>query len=116
MSFKLSIGKLAIIKEPLYINEAIFHFSWKTNGISNKYIYYYLSSINIQSFGSRAAKGITLNKDSLNSIVIELPCIEEQNKIANFLSAVDKKINIEENRLNLLRDQKQAFIQQMFIQ
>ena len=73
-------------------------------------------SINIQSFGSKAAKGITLNKDSLNSIVIELPCIEEQNKIAHFLSAVDKKINIEENRLNLLRDQKQAFIQQMFIQ
>lgn len=55
-------------------------------------------------------------KDSLNSIVIELPCIEEQNKIAHFLSAVDKRINIEENRLNLLRDQKQAFIQQMFIQ
>lgn len=86
MSFKLTLGKLAIVKEPIYTNEAICHFVWKKNNINTEYMYYYLNSINISTFGAQAVKGLTLNNDSINSIIVKLPVIQEQNKIAYFLT------------------------------
>ncbi|MCP8615232.1 restriction endonuclease subunit S [Salirhabdus salicampi] len=115
MSFKLTLGRLGIIKEEMYTNEAICHFYWKNNNIDTEYVYYYLSSIDIQSFGSRAAKGITLNNESLNSIVIKLPDYREQQKIASFFSKVDLKIEKEKDKLEHLKKVQKGFFQQMFI-
>ena len=115
MSFKLTIGRLAIIKEPMITNEAICQFYWKDKNIINEYMYQYLDSIRIESFGCRAAKGITLNNESLNSIIVKLPCIDEQNKIADILTNIDC-INQEElNKLNELKRWKKGLLQQMFV-
>lgn len=84
MSFKLTLGKLAIVKEPIYTNEAICHFVWKESNVNTEYMYYYLNSINISTFGAQAVKGVTLNNDAINSIIVKLPVIQEQNKIAYF--------------------------------
>ena len=69
MSFKLTLGKLAIVKEPIYTNEAICHFVWKESNVNTEYMYYYLNSINISTFGAQAVKGVTLNNDAINSII-----------------------------------------------
>lgn len=45
----------------------------------------------------------------------QLPCLKEQQKIAELLSILDEKIQNETNKVSLLSLQKQAFIQQMFI-
>ena len=115
MSFKLTIGRLAIVKKKLMTNEAICQFYWKNNNILNEYMYGYLSTVNISSFGCRAAKGITLNTESLNSIVVKLPCLEEQIKIANFLSNIDKLKEEEQKNLDDLREMKKGLLQQMFV-
>lgn len=115
MSFKLTIGRLAIVKKDIVTNEAICQFYWKSKDISNEYMYAYLSVINIQSFGCRAAKGITLNTESLNSIVVKLPCLEEQTKIANFLSNIDNIIEKESKKLEELKQWKKGLLQQMFV-
>ncbi|MGH0930284.1 MULTISPECIES: restriction endonuclease subunit S [Bacillus cereus group] len=115
MSFKLTLGKLAIVKSPLYTNEAICHFHWTNSLINTEYMYYYLSNINISTFGSRAAKGITLNKESLNAIAVKLPVLKEQKKIATFLSKLDEKVQKEQQKLEALQEQKKGFMQQMFI-
>ena len=115
MSFKLTIGRLAIVKKEIVTNEAICQFYWKSKDISNEYMYAYLSVINIESFGCRAAKGITLNTESLNSIVVKLPCLEEQTKIANFLSNIDNLIEKESKKLEELKQWKKGLLQQMFV-
>ena len=115
MSFKLTIGRLAIVEEPLMTNEAICHFYWKNSNINTEYMYYYLNSVNVESFGCRAAKGITLNNDSLNSIVVKIPVIQEQKKISELLMSVDKKIEKEQEKLERLKQYKQGLLQQMFI-
>ncbi|MFQ7342659.1 MAG: restriction endonuclease subunit S [Turicibacter sp.] len=101
MSFKLTIGRLAIVEEPLMTNEAICHFYWKNSNINTEYMYYYLNSVNVESFGCRAAKGITLNNDSLNSIVVKIPVIQEQKKISELLMSVDKKLKKNKKNWNV---------------
>lgn len=115
MSFKLTIGRLAIVEEPLMTNEAICHFYWKNSNINTEYMYYYLNSVNVETFGCRAAKGITLNNDSLNSIVVKIPVIQEQKKISELLMSVDEKIVKEQEKLERLKQYKQGLLQQMFI-
>ena len=115
MSFKLTIGKLGILKKDMYTNEAICNFQWKNNKINTEYMYYYLSSINILRYGSQAAKGITLNNDTLKSIPIKLPHLEEQEKIVNFLSAIDKKIDLIKLQIDRMEEFKKGLLQQMFI-
>jgi type I restriction enzyme, S subunit len=44
-----------------------------------------------------------------------LPCLEEQLKIAKFLNCINQKIKLNEQTLKYLQEQKQAFMQQMFI-
>lgn len=115
MSFKLTLGRLGIINREMMTNEAICHFYWRNKSINTEYMYYYLSTINIESFGCRAAKGITLNNDSLNSIVVKLPVIDEQNKIADILIKIDSKIEKEQEKLDALNEYKKGLLQQMFV-
>ena len=44
-----------------------------------------------------------------------LPSIEEQHRIADFLSSLDKKIDIETQLLQKLEEQKKFLLQQMFV-
>lgn len=115
MSFKLTLGRVGILAENMYTNEAICNFKWTTKNILTEYIYYYLSSINISSFGSRAAMGITLNTESLNSIVIKLSCLKEQEKIADLLSSIDRKIELVDTELERTKEFKNGLLQKMFV-
>lgn len=115
MSFKLTIGRLGIVKEKMITNEAICHFYWKDTNVNTEYMYYYLSTVRIESFGCRAAKGITLNNDSLNAIVVKLPLLEEQKQIAEFLTKLDQKLDKEKEKLDYLNQWKKGLLQQMFV-
>ena len=44
-----------------------------------------------------------------------LPSLEEQTKIANFLSSIDKKIENTKTQLEKTKEFKKALLQQMFV-
>ncbi|WP_180991638.1 restriction endonuclease subunit S, partial [Staphylococcus aureus] len=54
------------------------------------------------------------NKNILNT-KIELPTVEEQYKMANFLSKLDKIIDIQIEKIELLKQRKQGLLQKMFV-
>lgn len=56
---------------------------------------------------------ITLS--TLSEMSIILPIKQEQEKIANFLSSLDKKIQLEEEKLENYKDYKKGLMQRMFI-
>lgn len=83
MSFKLSIGKTAITKEPMYSNEAIMAFL--PNGkyeVDNDFLYHLFSNKDWSEGSNKAVKGITLNKASLLEVKILLPPLTIQKQIA----------------------------------
>ena len=115
MSFKLTIGKLAILKEDMFTNEAIASFNWKNKKISTEYMYFYLKSINIKKYGSQAAKGITLNNETLNSIPVYLPDSNKQKEIVEILLSFNNKIDLVKTQLTALNRFKKGLLQKMFI-
>jgi len=46
---------------------------------------------------------------------IFIPCIPEQQKIADFLSALDQKIEIQKKTLDVIKEMKKGYMQRMFV-
>ena len=57
-----------------------------------------------------------LNLGILNSLTSNFPSLQEQEKIANFLSSIDKKISLIEEKLELFREYKKGVMQKIFSQ
>jgi type I restriction enzyme S subunit len=55
-----------------------------------------------------------IHKDLLN-LQIPFPSVEEQQKIASFLTAIDKKIELNKNKIENLKTYKKGLLQKMFI-
>jgi len=56
-----------------------------------------------------------INAEEFKSLEIRLPCFPEQNKIANFVLSLNKKINMVDRRLKIAEAFKKALLQQMFV-
>ena len=90
MSFKLSLGKVAIAGADIYTNEAIMAFlDKKIYDVDIHFMYHYFQAIDWTIGTNKAVKGITLNKKVLSEKVIELPSIAVQHKIAERMDTLN---------------------------
>lgn len=115
MSFKLSIGKVAITKKELFTNEAIAAFMIKDDKILlTEYLYYVLKSYNFDHLVDRAAKGKTLNKRKLEQIEIPITSIEKQQQIINVLNKAENILKKRQQQIEALSNLKQSIFLDMF--
>lgn len=56
-----------------------------------------------------------INLEEYKTFAIDVPSLPEQQKIADFFTAVDKQIEVEEKRLETMKIIKKGLLQQMFI-
>ena len=114
MSFKLSIGRLAITTSPLYTNEAIVAFVAKSRKLADDdYLYYGLQSWNLLIEVDQAVKGVTLNKEKMSRIFGLFPPLPEQKKIASILTSVDEVIETTQKQIDKLQDLKKATMNEL---
>jgi len=114
------IGMLAYVEEDFdnaNINAQICLIRSPDNLIS-KYILQFLAS----DFGLKQFKSLQtgtalkqLPKGNLNKIIIPIPSIKEQQKIAAFLSNIDTKIESTNQQINQMQSFKKGLLQQMFV-
>ncbi|OHO68032.1 hypothetical protein HMPREF2580_10815 [Staphylococcus sp. HMSC036D05] len=85
--------------------------------INFKKVAFHTTSVRKQiiSFSSTSAN-TNINQDSLKKVKIRLPFIEEQEKIGNLFSKLDRQIELEEEKLELLEQQKKGYMQKIFSQ
>ena len=91
LSFKLSIGKLAIAGVDMYCNEAIVYLNSKIKRIPQMYLYYILAGMNLQQYG-RGTIGSSgnLNKEILTNL--EIPVPKSDNKIKEWVNKISKSL------------------------
>lgn len=55
-----------------------------------------------------------LSKNNLSKYEVYLPTLDEQHKIAKFFNILNKKIQLQQQKIDLLQEQKKGFLQKMF--
>ena len=82
-----------------------------------KYIKTYLDKYLHKRIENEKKEGNTpyIVLSTLYDMKIELPCLEEQMKIADFISSFDEKISTEKETLEHLKQLKKGLLQQMFV-
>lgn len=115
MSFKLSIGKTAILSEDMYSNEAIMAFHDKhVVELLPEYTYYLIKAKNWNGGSNRAVMGQTLNKATLSEIEVDVHAIEDQRKIVKLMSSIEKIIYNRKEQLQKLGDILRARFFELF--
>jgi len=93
LTFKLTIGKIAIAGKDLYTNEAIAALPLKNKkALTTDFLYTVLQTIDYNSKSDKAVKGATLNKEKLLNLSFSLPPLTEQQQIAELFQNLDDTI------------------------
>ena len=89
-----------------------------SNNVNINYIFWTLNS-NIMKKYIKISHSIgaqpNLNLKQLNDFILPYPCLEEQTKIADFLSAFDRKLDNQKAQLEHWKQIKKGLLQQMFV-
>lgn len=115
MSFKLSIGKVAITPKEMYSNEAIMSFIDKgVLKIEPVYLYYLLMHKDWDTGTNKAVMGKTLNKASLSQMTVNIHGYSEQLEIIKALDAASSIIAARKQQLTELDNLIKARFVEMF--
>lgn len=87
---------------------------WQQNII---FIQYFLEQFLKERIYGEKKEGNTpyIVLSTLSEMPLLLPCLEEQTKIANFLSAIDQKIEVVAQQIEQAKQWKKGLLQQMFV-
>ncbi len=108
-----SIGECSIAKTELSSSQAILGIKCK-NGLHFEFLYFHLCSLKekIKLQGQQGTQS-NLNAGMVKDFKIRLPDIGEQKAIANVLNICDEEIFITQQKLDSLKQEKKALMQQL---
>ena len=96
-------------------------FKFKDAHLNSFFEHYFESGIHNKEIEKVAQEGarnhglLNIGLDDFFSIYLQIPSFAEQAKIANFLTAIDDKINNTQAQLAAVKQYKQGLLQQMFV-
>lgn len=79
---------------------------------------YLMQTFEVREQIKTLATGISvlgISKTNLGKVELKIPCLEEQTKIANFLSSIDQKIEKVAQQIEQTKQWKKGLLQQMFV-
>jgi len=110
-----SIGKMSLSTKPSITNQQI-NALVPFEASNNEYVYYALLWITPYIKATRATTTLPIiNKTEFAKFNIPFPSYPEQQKIADFLTSIDDKINLTKRELGQAKTFKRVLLQQMFI-
>ena len=111
------IGRTGILNIKATTNQAISALI-KKDDYNSKFLQSYLN-FNVKQwrrFAASSRKDPNITKRDIEKFKIPYTCLEEQEKIGGFFSKIDRQIELEEKKLDLLEQQKRGYMQKIFSQ
>lgn len=115
-----NIGEAYLLdKDPIdwNINESVFVLR-ASEYVLPKYLYYIITNDISKCYFESNSTGSSFKSIklvALKLLPIKLPSLHEQQKIANFLSSIDAKIEITSQQMNQMQSFKKGLLQQLFV-
>lgn len=110
---KGTINKPYLLKGPFWTVDTLFYCVPKKN--NTYFILSLFKNINWKIYDE--STGVpSLSKVTINKIQRKVPANEEQKKIGDFFSKLDRQIELEEQKLEKLEEQKKGYMQKIFSQ
>ena len=117
LSNSMSFGRPYIMGIEGYIHDGWFVLKNYSDNFDRDYLCNLLTSDAIQKQYKRLAAGgvvDNISSELVNSVDINLPSKEEQEKIASFFSLIDDKISLQGEKVEALKDYKRGMMQKIF--
>ena len=116
---RINVGSIGYSENLENIIISSLYVCFKTdNTVNDNFLYQYLKTDFFNREVLRNVEGGVrdyLFYDNFARIKFDLPCIEEQKKIADYLSSIDSKIDIENQLLHKFEEQKRYLLANLFI-
>lgn len=114
MSICATIGKPIYTKFKVCIHDGFVVF--EDLQADKEFLYYYLDKIQLHwyKYGQPGSQ-VNLNSTIVGNETMPYPCFEEQQKIANFLSNIDTKIESTTQQISQTQTFKKGLLQKMFV-
>ena len=104
-----------LLKDNIAIGGDINILHSNNNGTFLSYYFNYIKKTEFASFAQGAGK-IHLYAEQIKEIEVNLPCVEEQEKIAEFIAMFSKRVSELDKKINLLKEYKKGVLQKIFSQ
>ncbi len=104
---RVGVGKVAINKIDIAISQDLTGVFIDNKKYSLEYLAYQISTVQIQKYLKECTRGTTIKgipRDDLKRLPLQIPPLPIQQKIASILSAIDAKIEAEENKKKALEE------------
>lgn len=111
LTVRAPVGELAISQMKVCIGRGVCAIK------GNTFIYSYLNYLNDKNYWKRIVQGSTFESISgtdVKNVSLKIPSKKEQEKIGRFFSKLDRQIELEEQKLAKLEEQKKGYMQKIF--
>lgn len=112
------VGKVAIWRNELaiaYYNSNLMRLKFENNFFMNYRLNSYEGIKGLKKYATGTTSVAAIYTRDLLKLKLNIPCLEEQTKIATFLSALDAKIDRVSTAITQIQDFKKGLLQQMFV-
>jgi len=115
ISARGTVGAMAMIPYPMCCNQSCF--GLRGNSIVDKNFLYYLTRTKVDELKKSAHGSVfdTITRETFNNLQCLVPPLQSQQKIGNFLSSLDSKIELNRQINDNLEQQAQALFKSWFV-
>ena len=115
LSARGTVGALAQLAKPMAFNQSCYGIIAKEQ-TTNDFLYYLLKDVveDLQAKGHGSVFN-TITRDTFDTIMVNLPSLDEQKRIAEILGSLDDKIELLQKQNKTLEDMAKALFKSWFV-